>query len=98
MGSPTASVFRPSIGPSPARSGRSPASALGLARVTISHMASFHESVEFTSPSALSDDLRDDAFRCGTFDGLDVEGPGFEGICGCCTFKNSAWYLRLVVL
>ncbi len=61
-------------------------------------MASFHESVEFTSPSALSDDLRDDAFRCCTFDGLDVEGPGFEGIGGGCTFKNSAWYWSLFVM
>jgi uncharacterized protein YjbI with pentapeptide repeats len=59
-------------------------------------MASLHESVEFTSASALPDDLRD-AFRFCTFDGLDVEGPGFEGIAVGCTFKDSAWYWSLFV-
>jgi len=63
----------------------------------MSSMASLHESVEFTSPSALSDNGHDDVFRYCTFDGLDVEGHIFEGIAVGCTFKNSAWYLSMFV-
>jgi hypothetical protein len=43
-------------------------------------MTSLHESADFIGPSALKHDLQDDVFRYCTFDGLDVEGQGFEGI------------------
>ncbi len=58
-------------------------------------MASLHESIGFTTLSALSDDTRDDVFRYCTFDGLDVEGQFFEGIVVGCKFNNSVWYLSL---
>jgi len=58
-------------------------------------MASLHESADFIGPSALKHDLQDDVFRYCTFDGLDVEGPGFEGIAVGCTFRSSSWYWSL---
>ena len=58
-------------------------------------MASLQESIEFTGQSARPYELQDDVFRYCTFDGLDVEGQGFEGVAISCTFKNSAWYWSL---
>lgn len=58
-------------------------------------MAVLHESVDFAGPSALAHDQQDDVFRFCDFDGLDVEGQGFEGVAIGCTFKNSAWYWSL---
>ena len=58
-------------------------------------MASLHESTDFIGKSALKHKLQDDVFRYCTFDGLNVEGQGFEGIAVGCTFKNSSWYWGL---
>jgi uncharacterized protein YjbI with pentapeptide repeats len=62
---------------------------------TIGTMTSFHESADFIGPLALKHDLQDDVFRYCTFEGLNVEGQGFEGIALDCTFKNSSWYWSL---
>ena len=58
-------------------------------------MASLRESIEFTTPLALTRDTQDDVFRYCSFDGLDVEGQFFNGIAVGCKFNNSAWYLSL---
>ena len=58
-------------------------------------MSELHQSTDFTGKSALRYKLLDDVFRYCTFDGLDVEGNGFEGIAVACTFRNSSWYWGL---
>lgn len=55
-------------------------------------MASLHENFEFQGRNARPPPLQDDVFRHCTFDGLDVEGSGFEGVAIGCSFTNSTWY------
>ncbi len=58
-------------------------------------MAALHESDEFSDESSLGYAEREDVFRYCNFDGLDVDGQGFEGVAVGCTFTNSSWYWSL---
>lgn len=58
-------------------------------------MTAIHESTDFRHRSELPRGYQDDVYRCCSFEGLEIEGEGLDGIVVNCTFRNSSWYWGL---
>ncbi len=55
-------------------------------------MASLHETLDFSGPSAFTRRMQEDTFIHCSFDGLQLEGIGLESVVVGSSFKNCSWY------